>query len=300
MWKVIVSTPIFVGSGFVAKYLEGGGPFWVPLQHILGLRQQGIDAFWLELLSTTGNASEDHKRIATFFAYTERLGLGGRALVLYLPEGLDSDRQELISPRIPPAEITARMRQGLLLNLANSVPKRHRADFARAVLYDGDPGMMQLWSTQWDMGVGEHDVYLTVGQPIGESDCPIPTLGVAWHHIWPAVHLPEWPCDPAGGARYTTITQWWNGDRGYDVIDGAIYDHNKRSSFLSFIDMPLLTGLEMELAANITPGEIEDRALLAANRWELSTRTRLPAIPGATDAIYKRRAASSAAPSHPM
>ena len=270
MWTVIVSTPVFVGSGFVANYLEGGGPFWIPLQHILGLRQHGIDAFWLELLSATANASEDQKRISTFFSYVERWGLGDRALVLYLPEGLEGERRELISPRIPPAEIAARMRHGLLLNLANSIPKRHRADFARAALYDGDPGMMQLWSTQWGMGVGEHDAYLTVGRRIGEPDCPIPTLGVAWRHIWPAVHLPEWPSAPADGTRYTTVTQWWNGDRGYDVIDGETYDHNKRNSFLPFIDMPLITGLQMELAANITPGEIEDRALLAANGWRLT------------------------------
>jgi hypothetical protein len=174
----------------------------------------------------------------------------------------------------PQLEMRARTRSGSLPfspvpSGANSVPKRHRADFARAVLYDGDPGMMQLWSIQWGMGVGEHDAYLTVGKRIGEPDCPIPTLGVAWQHIWPAVHLPQWPSTPASGTRYTTITQWWNGNSRYDVIDGEIYDHNKRNGFLSFIDMPLLTGLEMELAANITPGETEDRALLAANRWRL-------------------------------
>lgn len=264
-----MSTPVFVGSGFVAKYPQGGGNFWVPLQYMLGLRQHSIDAFWLELLSASGNASEDQKRINLFFARTERLGLGGRALVLYLPDGPDGDRQELISPGIPPAEIAARMRQGLLLNFANSIPKRHRADFARAVLYDIDPGMMQLWSTQWDMGVGEHDAYLTIGQRIGKPECPVPTLDVAWRRVWPAVYLPEWPSIPAGGTRYTTITQWWNGDSDYDIIDGEIYDHNKRNSFLSYIDMPLLTGLEMELAANITPGETEDRALLMANGWGL-------------------------------
>src|SRR3954452_10351623 len=90
LWAVLVNTPVFVGSGFVAKYPQGGGNFWVPLQYILGLRQHSIDAFWLELLPATGNASEDQKRITTFLAHTERLGLEGRALVLYLPDGLDS------------------------------------------------------------------------------------------------------------------------------------------------------------------------------------------------------------------
>jgi hypothetical protein len=264
-----VSTPVFVGSRFVANYPQGGGTFWVPLQYVLGLRQHAIDAFWLELLPGEGNASEDRKRITCFLARTERLGLGGRALVLYLPDGLEGDRQELISPKVPPAEIIARMRQGLLLNLANGIPKRHRADFASTVLYDIDPGMMQLWSTQWGMGVGEHDAYLTIGQRIGEPECPIPAVGVKWHRTWPTVYLPEWPSASDRGARYTTITQWWNGSSRYDIIDGETYDHNKRNSFLSFIDVPLITGLEMELAANITRGETDDRAILAANSWGL-------------------------------
>ena len=42
--------PVFVGSGFVAKYPTGGGNFWVPLQYLLGLRALGVEAYWLELL----------------------------------------------------------------------------------------------------------------------------------------------------------------------------------------------------------------------------------------------------------
>ena len=87
-----MSTPVFVGSRFVASYPQGRGTFWVPLLYVLGLRQHAIDAFWLELLPGEGNASEDEKRIAAFFARTELLGLGGRALVLYLPDGLEGDR----------------------------------------------------------------------------------------------------------------------------------------------------------------------------------------------------------------
>jgi hypothetical protein len=161
------------------------------------------------------------------------------------------------------------MRDGVLLNLSNSIPRPYRDDFARKVLYDIDPGMLQLWATQWGMGVGEHDLHVTIGQSIGRPGCPVPTLGIDWRAIWPMVHLPAWPSQAGRGSCYTTVTQWWNGNNGYDVVDGELYEHNKRASFLEYIDVPLRCGLAFELAANITPGEIEDRALLSRHRWRL-------------------------------
>jgi len=119
------------------------------------------------------------------------------------------------------------------------------------------------------MGVGEHDLYVTIGQSIGGPGCRVPTGGVHWHPLWPIVHLPTWPRQKAPGARYTTVTQWWNGNQGYDLIEGELYEHNKRTSFLGYLEMPRRSGLELELAANITPGEIEDRAVLAEAGWRL-------------------------------
>jgi len=265
-----VSTPVFIGSGFVAKYPEGGGNFWVPLQYVFGLRACGIAAYWLELLPGTGDPASDHDRIVRFFARVRRLGLGNCAAVLYMPDGRESESYELkCPPGISRPELIPRMRDGVLLNLSNSIPRQCRGDFAFKVLYDIDPGMLQLWATQWDMGVGSHDLYFTIGQSIGSLECPVPTLGVDWHRVWPVVYLPEWPRQNIEGERYTTITQWWNGNNGYDLIEGELYEHNKRTAFLEFVDVPQLSGMELELAANVTPGEIEDRALLAENGWRL-------------------------------
>jgi hypothetical protein len=110
---------------------------------------------------------------------------------------------------------------------------------------------------------------MTIGQSIGQPSCPVPTGGVSWLTVWPMVHLPAWPLQPASGGCYTTVTQWWNGNNGYDVIDGELYEHNKRASFLDYVDMPRRSAAALELAANITPGEVEDRALLARHGWRL-------------------------------
>src|SRR5438105_3320676 len=136
-----------------------------------------------------------------------------------------------------PAELRARARDALLVNLANSVTVPLRAGFARTALFDVDPGPFQLWAREHGLGVGEHDVHLTIGQNLGAADSPVPLGGVAWHKVWPAVHLPAWPDQGGtGGACYTTVTQWWT--EQYAFLDGETFDCNKRPGFLALLDLP--------------------------------------------------------------
>jgi len=263
-------TPVFVGSGFVASYLEGGGSSWIPLQYLLGFAAHGVEAYWLEVLHGSGSDAEDERRARLFFDRAKRLGAGERTAVLLLPAGEDAAGSRLLTPHpLGPAGIRSAIRAGVLLNLNNQVPRAHRAEFARTILYDIDPGMLQLWSRQTDMGIGEHDLYVTIGRSIGEPSCSVPDCGVRWHRVWPTVHLPVWPMQETVGARYTTVTHWWNGNRGYDVIDGELYEHNKRTAFLEYLDLPRRAGLELELAAYITAGETEDRRALQEHGWRL-------------------------------
>src|SRR3989442_13236215 len=108
------------------------------------------------------------------------------------------------------AELAARARDALLLNLAASVTLPLRVGFARTALFDLGPGPFQIWAGEYDLGVGSHDVYLTIGQNLGAPGSPVPVDDVAWQRVWPAVHLPAWPdCSSEAGWRYTTVTQWW-------------------------------------------------------------------------------------------
>lgn len=271
-------TPVFIGSGFVASYLEGGGSFWIPLQYLVGLRAEGVDAYWLELLAGSGDEARDQERIAAFFAGANRIGAEDRLLVLYLPQASEWPQARWITP-LRGFDFRAAMKAGVLLNFNNHIPKPLRAEFARSILYDIDPGMVQLWSRQCDMGIGDHDLYVTIGQSIGAPDCPVPDCGVRWHRLWPVVHLPCWPRQERAGERYTTVTHWWNGNRGYDLIDGELYEHNKRTAFLDYVDLPRRTGLELELAAYITGEEVEDRRLLQRHGWRLVEPRRVAGTP---------------------
>src|SRR6266704_1271961 len=113
-----MSVPVFVGSAFVAQYPTGGGNCWVPLQYLLGLRAAGADAYWLELLWTRGDPARVREFIEAFRRHVGRAEYCGMAA----------------------AELAARARDALLLNLAASVTLPLRVGFARTALFDLDPG----------------------------------------------------------------------------------------------------------------------------------------------------------------
>src|SRR5438093_4438931 len=202
--------PVFVGSAFVAQYPTGGGNFWVPLQYLLGLRALGVEAHWLELLWAGGDGRRAREFIGAFRDTVERLGVAEWVTLVVFPEGGRDDPPGRAEHHgLGPAELRARARDALLLNLANSVTAPLRVPFARTALLDLDPGPFQLWAREYDLGVGGHDVHLTIGQNLGADDSPVLLGGVEWRKFWPPVHLAAWPVQDEPGACYTTVTQWW-------------------------------------------------------------------------------------------
>jgi len=263
-----VRAPVFIGSAFVAQYPSGGGIYWIPLQYVLGLKELGREVYWLELLWTRGDPAVDRECIDAFLRFAREYGVSDQLALLYFPEGTRDepvDRVEHVG--MSAAAFAERQRDGLLLNLANSITAPLRAGFGRTALLDLDPGTFQLWAREWDMGVGSHDAHLTIGMNLGAPDSPIPLDGVAWSRVWPVVHLGSWPVQPlpAPGAPYTTVTQWWNNH--YAFLDGDTYDCNKRSGFLPLLPLAKRVAPRLEIAANLHVDETEDRALrLAAGR----------------------------------
>ena len=277
--------PVFVASNFVAKYPTGGGNFWVPLQYLLGLRALGIEAYWLELLWPKSDVANARRLMEAFQRNVEALGLGDWVGAVLFPDDEYGDppgREERYGAASA-LDLWARARDGLLLNLANSIPTSLRGRFARTALLDIDPGQFQLWAREVDLGVGSHDAHLTIGRNLGAPDCPVPLGDVPWHRVWPAVHLPAWPALPViQGARYTTVTQWWSD--GWTVLDGEVIEGHKRTSFLRVVELPRRAPVELELAAYILPEEAEDRRALTAAGWHLAD----PAVVAGTPGAFRR------------
>jgi hypothetical protein len=271
---------VFIGSAFVAKYPTGGGNFWVPLQYVLGLRALGVEAYWLELLWPQGDLARARRFIPTFRRYVEAAGLAPHTALVLFPENerdAPPGREEQAGG---PADLWARAREGVLLNLAHSVPAPLRDRFARRVLFDVDPGQFQLWARQFELGVGSHDAYLTIGQNLGAPDCPVPLDGVPWQRAWPSVHLPAWPQQTAWGARWTTVTQWWS--EGWTILGDEVIEGHKRTSFLRVVDLPRRVAAKLELAANIHPEETADLELLRSHGWTVAD----PAVVAGTPADF--------------
>jgi hypothetical protein len=276
--------PVFVGSAFVAKYPTGGGNFWVPLQYLLGLRALGVEAYWLELLWPQANVERARRFLSVFQRHVEAVGVADWVTVVFFPDHERGDppgREESFGA--PAQDLWARARAGLLLNVAHSVPASLRGRFARTALFDIDPGPFQLWAQDNDLGVGSHDAYLTIGQNLGAPDSPVPLGDVPWQRVWPAVHLPAWPKQPAiQGARYTTVTQWWSD--AWTVLGSEVIEGHKRTSFLRVLGLPRRVPVQLELAANIHPEETEDRKLLTSNGWHLTD----PALVTGTPEAFRR------------
>jgi hypothetical protein len=293
----VMGQPVFVGSSFVAQYPWGGGSFWIPVQYLLGFRALGVDAWWHEVLWTRGDPGRDRAFIDEFQQHARDLGIGDRVVLQYFPDSSRDDppgRFEVFG--MAADELAARQRDGFLLNMTGSLTAPLRAAYGRTALFDLDPGTYQLWAREWDMGVGSHDVHLTIGQHLGAADSPVPLGDVEWHRIWPAVHLPAWPLQPpaAPGAAYTTVTQWWNNQ--YAFLDGDMYDCNKRSGFLPVMPLPTRVDVPMELAANVHADEADDRAMLARNRWRLVDPAQVARSPDAFRTyVHRSRGEFSAA-----
>ena len=280
-FRVSTHPQVFVGSAFVAKYPTGGGNFWAPLQYVLGLRALGVEAYWLEILWPQGDVDRARGFVATFRRFVEEAGVADHTALVLFPENerdAPPGREERAGG---PPDLWERARDGVLLNLAHSIPATLRGRFARRVLFDIDPGQFQLWARQFELGVGSHDAYLTIGQNLGAADCPVPLDDVPWQRVWPAVHLPSWPMQAKLGGRWTTVTQWWS--EGWTILGDEVIEGHKRTSFLRVVDLPRRVPAALELAANIHPEETADLSLLRDHGWTVVD----PAVVARTPADFR-------------
>jgi hypothetical protein len=261
---------VIVGSGFVAKYPQGGGVFSVVLQYLLGLRKLGCEVCWLELLWRQG--TDDRELIGTFANRLRDFGLEDAFCLIYFPEGTwpaaGNSREWYGWSR--DRFMSFCTQADLLLDLCASIrPPDLLQAVRRTAFLDLDPGFMQLWMTQGVMGHLTHDLFFTVGQNIGHPGCRVPSGGVEWHNFWPPVEIDMWDgLEGDATAPFSTVSQWWG---GYPPVyhEGEEYDGYKRTEFLRFLDLPALTGHPFELALSIHPGETEDTELLRRKGWQL-------------------------------
>jgi hypothetical protein len=261
---------VIVGSGFVAQYPQAGGVFSVVLQYLVGLRQLGCQVCWLELLWPQG--AHDHDLIRTFAERMKEFGFEHDFCLVYFPEGKWPEagaKREWYGQSHD--QFNAFCREAdLLLDLCASIrPPELLERVRRRAFLDLDPGFMQIWMTQWNMGQSGHEVFFTVGQNIGRPSCSAPTGGVQWRTFWPPVVLDLWRSnDGDAEAPFSTVSQWWGYPPTY--YNGEEYDGSKRTEFLRFIDLPALTRHSFALAINMHHvDDATEKQLLIDKGWRV-------------------------------
>ena len=280
---------VFLGCGFAAKYLEGGGNFSVPLQWILGLRRLKLDAIWLELLPATDDQRADQARINNFQRQLRAHGLAGRYCLLYQKPAastheLDAMRCIGMSKRTLLDRLAG---PNALLNLSYSIHPPFLLQFERRILCDLDPSEIFYWMTKMELGQSSHDEFWTIGLNVKGSDCQLPKSSVRWKTFYPLADTKLLQSQPRPRlGKFSTIGQWyWS---GAVEVAGEFPDLSKKVMFESYLGLPKrVPEAQFELAMNISPDDPE-RARLQQLGWRVVDPHRVARTPRA----YRRYMAS--------
>ena len=263
-------TTVFVGCGFAAKYLLGGGNFSVPLQWMLGLRRMGVDAVWLEILPATDDPQSDARHIQAFYERLKQHGLEKCYCLLY--HRCPQEEQNLSAMEahgLPLSNLEKRLcRSNILLNLSYSIHPPLLNRFERKVYCDLDPGEISYWMARMEMGQSYHDAFWTVGLNLDAPDCTaakaVMPRKMFYHLVDTELFVPmPRPARP----RFTTVTQWyWD---KYMDINGQYPDLSKKAAFEQYMQLPSrVPEAEMELAVNLNPDDLE-RDRIRSFGWNL-------------------------------
>ena len=206
---------VFLGSGFAAKYPEGGGNFSVPMQWALGLKRLGVDYVWMELMASSGDPARDARCIKLFGQRMRQYGL--RYVLLH--QRTPSDIQDLSGFEFHGMEEKEfrSLLQGptVLLNLSYSVRPPFTDFFERRILINIDPTEICYWMEKLELGQSSHNEFWTIGLNIHSPECKLPTppVGVEWKTFYPIVDTELLlPTPRPAQNRFTTVGQWsWEG-----------------------------------------------------------------------------------------
>jgi hypothetical protein len=272
---------IFLGCGFAAKYLEGGGNFSVPLQWMLGLRRLKLDAIWLELLPATKDPGADQARVVNFQRQLRAHGLAGRYCLLY--QNPASDAHDLSDMRC-----IGMSKRGLLdrlagptrlLNLSYSIHPPFLLQFERRIFCDLDPSEIFYWMTKMEMGQSYHHDFWTIGLNVHGHDCRLPKSSLRWKTFYPLADTKLLRGRPRPRLpKFTTIGQWyWS---GAVEVDGGFPDLSKKFAFEPYLDLPKrIPEACFELAMNIKADDPE-RTRLNKHGWHIIDPHRVARTPG--------------------
>jgi hypothetical protein len=267
----VLTRGCIVVAGAVAQRPKYGGHTWALMQYVLGFRRLGWDVLFLDEIEpdactdASGDAApiEASVNLSYFRDVMDRFGLSESAALIERGTGRTFG--------IARGMVRERVRQSLfVLNIMGFLRDTEILAAAhRRVFLDIDPGFGQLW---YELGLADlfrgHDVYVTVGENIGQPDCAIPTCGLPWIRTRPPVVLDYWPMQADLPApRFTSVASW-RGPFGPVAYRGVMYGLRVHE-FRKFAALPQSSAARFAIALDIDANDARDRALLDAHGWRL-------------------------------
>jgi hypothetical protein len=258
-------------AGALANKPFNGGNAWSRLGWVLGFRKLGFEICFVEMIDSNNCVDSNGERTTfensvnlTYFRVVMEQFELTQCSALICDGGAKVHGLSL-------RELARRAPHALLFNISGHFTHPEILGGAGCrVYYDDDPGFTQFWDAAGYPvpGLGQHDFYFTIGENIGKPDCSIPTNGIDWKHTRPPVVLEDWPSMPASSFdRFTTVASW-RGAYAPVEYDGKRYGV-KAHEFRRFIEVPVRSKWNFEVALQIDPPDQGDIDRLAANRWNL-------------------------------
>ncbi|QSR84063.1 hypothetical protein [Methylacidimicrobium sp. B4] len=248
-----------------ARYPQNAaGVTWAFLQWALGFRSLGWDTWLVEELPASacvdadGNpATSGHSVNAIRWQEAiQDFGWSGKATLFREGEKAEWDDLRDFAREAD-----------LILNISGVCRRRDLLELPRRRIYlDLDPAFTSIWVREYgcDLGLGGHDLFLTVGLCMNAPGVRAPDLGVRWLPTLPPVALDYWTGIPGGGESWTTVTHW----RAYpEVRWGRCTFTNKAPEWERFIDLPRRVGVPFRIASDLEEEDVSERFRAAG--WEL-------------------------------
>jgi hypothetical protein len=280
----------FLVAGSVAARPGCGGHAAAFLQWVLGLRALGHDVWFVDRMPP-GSCTDDDGRPclpvrSRQWAYLEHVceaeRLTGRYVLLADGECLGA----------PVGAVRHAARGAVLLNVNGYLEDEDILNaVSQRVYVDIDPGFAHFWLEHGlhDAFAG-HDTFVTIGERVGQPDCPIPTNGRSWITTPPPVYLPAWPRRPPMAADLLTSVATWRGPFAPVEHDGVRYGLRVHE-FRRFVELARRIRARLEIALDIDPADAADIEMLTTHGWHLVDPVAVACDPRAY-ARYLRRSAA--------
>lgn len=230
-----------------------GGHTWPYLNWALGVKANGCRVLWLEGVAPRTHPDEAARLLDALKENLRPYGLDDAVLLCpWSDEEMDPSVVKLTPG--PAAAFEA----DVFLDLVYDLPAGVVGGFAKSVLVNIDPGLLESWMSQGTIRVADHDLYLTTGARASDDSHP-------WEHTVPCVSLDEWSPVVEPGGSFTSVTGWY-GNEWFDG-DGGSQRNDKRSGYLPFLDVPTLTEQRIELAIDLQDDPEDEAAMLRSKGW---------------------------------